>query len=64
MKVTWEFVQAGIGEWRWQKLDAKGNVLEKSRIGFVSKIECFEDACANGYTGIMPKYFKSLQIQS
>jgi hypothetical protein len=65
MAITWNFVQAGIGEWRWQKLDREGKVIDESIPGFISKVECFNDAKSNGYPDqAVPARFESLQIKS
>lgn len=61
----WEFVQANIGEWRWQLVDAQGKILKQSVPGFTGKMECLQDAKENGYPrDRLPEYFKSTQILS
>lgn len=63
MLSRWQFVQASIGEWRWQLIDAKGKVQKESLPGFTSKVECLNDAKENGYPmDSYPKYFESTQI--
>lgn len=48
----WEIYLDGRGYWRWRRVSSDGKrLVAASTKGFITRIECVENANLNGYEG-------------